>query len=89
MSNTNLTLNHTLKTAYRNAVATIQATSKFNAMYQSIVEELTCRANKGSRMPIQKQVGYDMLYPMIDKLTADGLEVSFWNDTVEVRIKLA
>ena len=89
MSNTNLTLNHTLKTAYRNAVATIQATSKFNAMYQCIVEELTCRANKGSRMPFQKQVGYDMLYPMIDKLTADGVEVSFWNDIVEVRIKIA
>ena len=89
MSNTNLTLNHTLKTAYRNAVATIQATSKFNDMYQCIVKELTCRANNGSRVPVQKQVGYDMLYPMVDKLTADGLEVSFWNDTVEVRIKLA
>ena len=30
-----------------------------------------------------------MLYTMIDKLTADGLEVSFWNDIVEVRIKIA
>ena len=89
MSNTNLTLNHTLKTAYRNAVATIQATPKFNAMYQRIVEELTARANKGSRLPFQKHIGYDMLYPMIDKLTADGLEVGFWNDTIEVRIKLA
>ena len=89
MSNTNLTLNHTLKTAYRNAVATIQATPKFNAMYQRIVEELTARANKGNRCPFQKHIGYDMLYPMIDKLTADGLEVSFWNDTIEVRIKLA
>ena len=89
MSNMNLTLNDTLKAAYRNATAAIQATSKFNDMYQCIVEELTCRANNGSRMPVQKQVGYDVLYPMIDKLTADGLEVSFWNDTVEVRIKFA
>ena len=89
MSNTVLTLNDALKTAYRNATAVIQATSKFNDMYQCIVEELTSRANKGSRAPVQKQVGYDMLDTMIDKLTADGLEVSFWNDIVEVRIKIA
>ena len=89
MSNTVLTLNDTLKTAYRNAVATIRSTSKFNAMYQCIVDELTSRANKGSQAPVQKQVGYDMLDTMIDKLTADGLEVSSWNDIVEVRIKIA
>ena len=89
MSNMNLTLNDTLKTAYRNAVATIRSTSKFNAMYQCIVYELTSRANKGSRVPVQNQVGYDMLDTMIDKLTTDGLEVNFWNDIVEVRIKIA
>ena len=89
MSNTNLTLNHVLKTAYRNAVATIQATPKFNAMYQRIVEELTARANKGSLMPIQKQVGYELLHAIVDKLNADGLAVSYYNDVVEVRIKIA
>lgn len=44
MSNMNLTLNDALKAVYRNATAAIQATSKFNDMYQCIVEELTCRA---------------------------------------------
>ena len=87
--NTNLALNDTLKTAYHDAAAHIQATPKFNAIYQCIVKELTVRANKGNLTPFQMQVGYDMLYPMVDKLTADGLEVSHLNDTIEARIKIA
>ena len=87
--NANPTLNDTLKTAYNDAAAHIRTTPKFNAMYQCIVKELTVRANNGNRTPFQMQVGYDMLYPMVDKLTADGLEVSHLNDTIEARIKIA
>lgn len=81
------TFNDILKASYAGAVARIQATPNFIAMYQQFVTQLTENANKGSLTPFQMQVGYGMLYALVDKLTADGLEVKYWNDTVEARIK--